>query len=480
MFPRNFAAFLLLALPPASVGAPTGDDGLDNALKKLVDVYAVAEAESADPVSAEKAFYEGAIPGMLRRLDPHSVFFDPAQFEQLKELQKSTRKGFGTVVSLLPGRVTILQTMPGTPSERAGLSPGDEILAVNGYELSRLDIDQLAQLLGQARQQQARLDVRRPGNARLLQFTMSPEDMDSPSVERAWLIRPGIAYLRVGSFEAQTGEQIRAALEKLGGQKLKGLVLDLRNNPGGVLPAALETAGLFLKPGQKILSVKGRSAKQEDAVVPSSAKPYDFPVAILVNGKTASASEIVAGALQDHKRAIVVGEPTFGKGLVQSVYNLSRGTGLALTTAFYYTPSGKSIQRHLTGQLDAATVRPMGEGTGGIQPDQLAYGEPPSRLRAVLELSNSLTTYATTYIQQHRGITASFQVTPTILDDLRAALSQRNIQPSIAEWSSESAWIASRLRQEILNQALGVEEGDKVEAERDPVVQAGLDRLVRH
>lgn len=219
-------------------------EALDQALKRFVDVYATVQENAADPIDSAQAVYGGAIPGMLRRLDPHSVFFDPGHFDQLKELENSTRKGFGTIVSILPGRVIVLQAMTGTPSAKAGLTPGDEIVAVNNIPLARLDLDQIVGLLQESRQRQAKLDVRRPGNARILPLVLTPEQMDASSVERAFELVPGVGYLRVGSFDAGTGTQIREAIEKLGGDKLKGLVLDLRNNPGGVLNAAVETAGL--------------------------------------------------------------------------------------------------------------------------------------------------------------------------------------------------------------------------------------------
>ncbi|MEO7650180.1 MAG: S41 family peptidase [Bryobacteraceae bacterium] len=338
--------FRLLAALCILLPAAFADD-LETEVKRFVDVFAAIEREAADPVITDKAFYEGAIPGLLRRLDPHSVFFDPDQFEQLKKLQTSTQKGFGSVVSVLPGRVIVLQTLPGTPSAKSGIAPGDEIIAINGYVLDRLEMEQLVGLLGQSRQQPARLAVRRPGNARILDFVLTPEEMQSPSVERVFLLRPGIGYLRVASFDEKTGEQIKEGIEQLGGAKLKGLVLDLRNNPGGLLPAALYTASLFLKPGQKLLTVRGRKVEEQDQKVAPTATPYEFPVSVIINAKSASASEIVAGAIQDHDRGTIVGEPSFGKGLVQSVFPISESTGIALTTALYYTPSGRSIQKPL-------------------------------------------------------------------------------------------------------------------------------------
>src|SRR5665213_570349 len=301
---------LLLASFVAALAADPPADRDAREMKRFIEAYQILQQNAADPTDIDKAFYQGAIPGLLRHLDPHSVFFDPDQYGQLKQMETSTRKGFGTVVSILPGRVLVLQTLPNTPSAKAGMMPGDEILAVNNYRLDRLELDQIVELLNESKQKPAHLVVHHPGNMRLADLTLIPEDMQSSSVERAFLLKPDIGYIRVGGFEEKTGQQIGSAIEKLGGRNLKG-----RN-----VPETVER-------------------------VPSGNIPYTFPVSIIVNGKTASASEIVSGALQDHDRATIVGEPSFGKGLVQSVYPLAEGTGLALTTALYYIPSGRSIQK---------------------------------------------------------------------------------------------------------------------------------------
>jgi carboxyl-terminal processing protease len=466
-------------------------DDMESSVKAITEAYAIVEDNAAEPVSAEQVFYQGAIPGMLRRLDPHSVFFDPGQFEQLRKLETSTQKGFGSVVSVLPGRVIVLQTLPGTPSAKSGIAPGDEILAVNGYQLSRLDMDQLVQLLTESRRRPAQLVVRRPGNARFLNFVLTPEEMQSPSVERAFFLAPGIGYIRVSSFEEKTGGQIKEAIEKLGGAGLKGLVLDLRNNPGGLVTSALQTASLFLKPGAKLVTVRGRNVAEKSETVPAGTTPYEFPLAVLVNGKSASASEIVAGALQDHDRATIIGEDSFGKGLVQSIYPLSEGTGLALTTALYYTPSGRSIQKPLDAaqfELGSVTAHPNTRsvfrtdagrrvtGGGGIVPDEVVYPPEMSRLRAVLDASGYFTTFATEYVRNHK-IGEDFEVTPGMLDDFKIFLSQRNIQPSVTDWAADRDFIESRLKQEIFNLALGVDKGDEVEAQRDPVILKALEIL---
>jgi carboxyl-terminal processing protease len=472
-------AIFLFATPPST-------EDLDAALKRFTEVVSIVETQAADPVNAQQAIYDGAIPGMLRTLDPHSIFFDPDQNEQLKQMENSERKGFGTVVSVLPGRVIVLQALPGTPSSKAGLQPGDEIVAVNGVELARLEFDQIVGFLGESHQHRAQLIVRRPGNVRPLEFVLDPELLDSPSVDRTFLLQPGIGYIRVTGFDPQTGKQLHDAIEKLGGDQLRGLVLDLRDNPGGVVQAALEAASFFLKPGQKLLSVKGRSIEEQSVEVPKTATPYSFPLAVLVNGKSASASEILTGALQDHDRAVVIGEPSFGKGLVQNVFQLTGSTALALTTAFYYTPSGRSIQKPLaSGHLEIEKQAEQFHtdsgrsvtGGGGIQPDVLIAPDTPTRLRVALDASGVITSFATEYIQKHET-KADFEVTPALLEDFQVYAGQRNIQPSVGEWAQERGWVQSRLKQEIFNQALGVAKGDEVEAQRDPAVRAAIERLV--
>jgi len=472
---------------------------LEKQLKRFVEAFSKVSAEAADEVAPESAFYAGAIPGMLRHLDPHSVFFDPAQFNQLKQMENSERKGFGSVVSVLPGRVIFLQTLPGTPSAKAGLQPGDEIAAINNYALARMEFDQIVQLLSEARQHEIQLTVRRPGMMRMLTVQLKPEIMDAPSVDRAFLLSPGLGYLRITSFDVATGKLVKETIEKLGGSALKGLVIDLRNNPGGVATAAADVASLFLRPGQRIFTIEGRKqeglgkpqakdSKREDVDVPKDAKPYSFPVAVLINGKSASASEIVTGALQDHDRGLVFGEPSYGKGLVQNVFPLSQQAGLALTVAFYYIPSGRSIQKPLRagGQLDTATILERKEfktdagrtvrGGGGVEPDEVVLPENPSRLGMVLEASASFTNFATEAIKKYK-VDENFKVDGQVLDDFRVFLSERSIQPSVPEFLAVRDWAQNRLQQEIVTQAFGVAKGDEVEAQRDPVVRRAVARI---
>lgn len=467
--------------------AAAGAASLADDLKKLVDVFIAIDEQAADPVLPDQAIYQGAIPGMLRTLDPHSIFFDPDQFQQLQQMQKSESKGFGTIVSIIPGRVIILQTTEGSPAAKSGLSAGDEILAINNIALGPLEPEQLVQLLSQARQQAAALDVRKPGNARPFRLTLSPELIDAPSVDRGFPLAPGIGYLRIKSFEEPTARLVKSTIDKLGGEDLKGLVIDLRDNPGGAVQAAVDTASLFLRPNEMVFTIRGRNGQQQESRVPALARPYTFPVAVLMDDKSASASEILAGALQDHDRATILGEPSYGKGIVQNVFPLSGNSGLALTIAFYYTPSGRSIQKPLaSGSLDVAAKATPGvfrtdrgrevRGGGGIQPDTVVYPPPASRLIYVLEGSGALTSFASEYVRMHE-IGQSFGVTPEILDQLKVFLSQRDIQPGIAEWLRDRDLIQSKLRQEVVNLKFGVERGDQIEMQRDPVVRRAIQAL---
>jgi carboxyl-terminal processing protease len=484
---------LLTAQTQASHAAtlPAGDPARDVTpfLRQFMQVFSTVQAESAGEEPVDKLIFQGAIPAMLRELDPHTQFFDPGQFEQLRQMEDSEQKGFGSIVSVLPGRVIFLQTLPGTPSNRAGIQAGDELVAVNNYAIRALEPEQIVQLLTEARQQKVTVYIRRQGAARLLEFTLTPALVDAPSVDRAFMLQPGFGYVRIASWDLQTAKQLREAVLKLGENSLRGLVLDLRNNPGGVVRAALDGASLFLQPGQRILTAKGRTSEMETADVPKNAAPYHFKLAVLINEKTASASEILAGALQDHDRAAIVGEPSYGKGLVQSVMPLSEGAGLAITTAFYYTPSGRSIQRPLRDSALSTTFgnspaanRPtyttdngrVVTGGGGIQPDVIVAPAQFTRLEAVLDASGALTSFATEYLATHSPLPPAFKIKPEMMDDLKVYLAGRQIQPSMAEWSAERSWVSARLLEEIVTQARGVAQGDELQAQRDPQVQAAL------
>ncbi|MCC7340646.1 MAG: S41 family peptidase [Bryobacterales bacterium] len=474
------ATFLYAVL--AFSAAAQNPKSVDDVLRVFTSVYAQLEANAAEPVNPEFAIFEGALPGAIRALDPFSAFLTPDRFAQLQEMQTSREKGFGSIVSVLPGRITVLQVLPATPMSRAGIEPGDELIAVNNYLIQALDNEQILQLLGEARHGTVNVAVRRQGSDRPLHFTLTPQEMDSRSVDRAFLLEDRIAYIRIKSFEGETARQFRDALEQLGGDKVRGLILDLRDNRGGVVDAALDVSSFLLPPNAVILSAKGRAQPPVVERVPASAKPYKFPVVALINGQTASAAEIVAGALRDHHRATLLGERSYGKGLVQQVLPLSMGTGLALTTAYYFTPSGDSIQRPLAGSQVKTQGEPGSAGTpGGIAPDEMVHPFPTNQFRYVLEGTGSFASFATEYLRNQAThgtkLSEQFEIDGAILDEFQYFLSQRNIRPSLAMWTANSDYIRIRLKTEIFNQGLGVDYGEKVEAELDSGIKRALEIL---
>lgn len=473
---RNLFAYLLFF---SSLLNASDVQDLEASLQKFIHVFNVIDANLAEPFDPTTSIYRGALPGMVRTLDPYSAFLDSHQFEALQEMQRSTEKGFGSVVNLLPGRAIVLQTLPGSPSERAGLLAGDEILAVNGYQLSQLPIEQLVALLTQARQSRAALVVKRPSIQRLMPIDLIPAELADPSVTRVLLLEDGIGHIKVANFEQQTADELRDAIEELGGHDLDGLILDLRGNPGGVVETAVQTVTFFLKPDQQILWIQGRDGPHEDLRVPEGLEFYEFSLAVLIDSKTASAAELVTSALQDNGRAIILGERSFGKGIIQSVYPLSEGAALALTTAQYLTPSRKVIQRPLGDcrvfLLAKCSEVSTGEGStsqqnGGIQPDEVILPRGYTTLEAVLESTNSFFEFSQKY--RAYGITpdADLVISDHLLDEFQAFLSNRKIQPSLAEWTTALTFIRSRLKQEIFNLAFGVDKGDEVETLRDPQV----------
>jgi carboxyl-terminal processing protease len=320
-------------------------------------------------------------------------------------------------------------------------------------------------------------------------MTLVPEEMADPGVDRSFFLKPGIAYVRVGNFEANTAAELHKSIEDLGGNKLKGLLLDLRGNPGGLVESAVKTASFFLKPQQRILWIEGRDGPKEEVRVPEGFVPYDFPLALLVNSRTASAAELVAGALQDNNRATVLGEPSFGKALVQSVFELSEQTAVALTTARYLTPSGRQIQRPMgdcrvyqlnpcpkEGSQPALKTEsdPAAAFEGGIIPNEVVYPRGYTRFEAAMEGSNSFLDFVQPYVKEHPAIDKDFEPDPRMLNDFQLFLSERRIRPALSEWSAHLDYIRNRLKQEVLNLTAGVARGDEIEAERDPQVQAAL------
>ena len=289
----------------------------------------------------------GAILEMLHTLDPHSGFFDRREFSEMQDEQGSHFVGIGVTVNQRNERIYVLGVIPGMPAEKAGLQYGDAILAVDGKSAKNWgQSDALKHVRGDYGSE-VKITVDRAGEPEPLTFTITRDEVPFPSVRNSFMIRPTVGYVGLtGGFNQDTSEELHNAIAQLKKEGMTSLLLDLRDNPGGLLWQAIEVAETFLPRGMEIVSVRGREGRYQPQVYRSeNSDPETMPLVILINGDTASASEIVAGAMQDRGRAWLVGEESFGKGLVQTVYRLMGGTGLTLTTARYYTPSGRLIQR---------------------------------------------------------------------------------------------------------------------------------------
>src|SRR5437660_4255145 len=310
------------------------------------EAISTVEDRYAGDIDYEKAT-QAAIQGMLFTLDPHSVYFPSAEFKKLKEDQSSSFYGIGVQILRHDDGVYVQSVVENTPASRAGLRYGDRIVEVDGKDARNWSSEEVSRNVSGDRLKTVEIKVERVGEEVAVNFKIVRDAVPLPSIRNSFIITPGTGYIGlVGGFQHTTDDELREAIANLKKQGARQIVLDLRNNPGGLLDQAIDVASEFLPRDKVIVSVKGRSEYRDPAVYKSTeSEPEDLPLVVLINRNTASASEIVAGAIQDHGRGLVVGETSFGKGLVQHVFQLPYNTGLTLTTARYYTPYGRSLQR---------------------------------------------------------------------------------------------------------------------------------------
>jgi carboxyl-terminal processing protease len=309
----------------------------------FTEVLRQIEKNYVEPQDPQKLIY-GAIKGMVQSLDPHSSFLTKEEHQELLIETKGSFTGVGIEITVRDNVLTVVSPIEGTPADEAGIEAGDQIIGIDDKPTNDMTLTDAVKNIRGPKGTKVKLTVRREGAEKPLEFSITRDVIPLKSV-RSHLLTPDIGYVRISSFQSKTDEDLTSALEKIeDGRALKGLILDVRNNPGGLLTQAIKVSDLFLDSGL-IVSTRGRDDSQ-NMEVPANRNehPRNYPIIVLVNGGSASASEIVAGALQDNKRALVLGTKTFGKGSVQTILPLSDGSGLRLTTAKYYTPSGKSIQ----------------------------------------------------------------------------------------------------------------------------------------
>ena len=406
----------------------------------------------------EADLYRKAVDGMLLELhDPHSVFLPPDRLAKLNESTTGRYAGVGIQMDVRDGWITVVSPLPDTPAQRAGILTGDRVVEIDGRSTRGWTADEAIKALRGTPGSSVRILVERPGNAARSPFTLTRQQIRFHSVQHALMLRDGIGYVDLAIFSENSDQELRAAIDSLRSRGLRGLIFDLRGDPGGLLDQGVGVADLFLDPGQKIVSMRGRSRDSDHDFVDRFPQAWpQLPLVVLVDSGSASASEIVAGALQDHDRALIVGTTSYGKGSAQSLFPVSDSSALKLTTALWYTPSGRSINRaHASADDDDSdqdAVRSLGGetprpsfktdagrtvlGGGGITPDvavndsvadaqetslQLALGKHVGEFRDVL------TDYALGLKAKGSVTSRSFAITPAMRAELYERLRARNV-----------------------------------------------------
>jgi carboxyl-terminal processing protease len=400
---RSSAAFVFAIAFSAMAGGLFGgsalaiDERIPEHYKSFSAALSAIEANYVEPVESERLVY-AAIRGMLGTLDPHSSFFDPREYAQMRERQEGRYYGLGITIASIDGDITAQSVFEGSPAARAGIRRGDVIARIAGQDAKSWTTEQAMTNLRGPKGTNVRIAIRRFGYENLIEMEVTRDEVQIRTVPAYFMADATTGYVKLRDFGENTEREVRQALQDLSKQGMRRLVLDLRDNPGGPLDQAIKVSNLFLPRGRMIVYTRGRTNNSaQDYRATDEGAYIDLPMVALTNRSSASASEIVAGALQDHDRAYIIGETTFGKALVQSVYRISGGAGLALTTAHYYTPSGRLIQRpwdesfdeyltysardQITVREHAATElkrtdagRPVYSG-GGIEPDRHLNGQ---------------------------------------------------------------------------------------------------------
>jgi carboxyl-terminal processing protease len=484
----------------------TDESTLRDSLHQFTDVYSIVEQNYAEPLTTDKtdkAIYDGAIPGMLHTLDPHSNFYDPKAFAQMREDQHGRYYGVGMSIQPQPDKngvlhVVVLAPFEGTPAYKAGIKPGDVIMSVDGKSAEGLDSAAVASLLKGPKGTHVAVVMAREGKDAPLTFDLVRDDISRPSVDIAFLLKPGVGYIHVTNFMETTSREVGDALDKFqaGNGNLHGLIIDLRANPGGLLNEAVNMADKFLDKGQVVVSQRGRAfPDQVYKATHGEDGAEKYPIVVIVNRNTASAAEIVSGALQDHDRALIVGETTFGKGLVQTVFQISENTGLALTTYHYFTPSGRLIQRsydHVS-LYDYYYVRDDAKkadksnlevkltdsgrtvyGGGGITPDEKIDTPELNRfeislLQHYVFVTNGVGGFVKHYVASH-AVSKELVVDDAMLQQFKDFLKANHVDYTDAEVASVADWIKGNIKAELFTSQFGQAEGLKVRAEVDPEV----------
>ncbi len=511
MRPRwRFLALALLVAGPI-LGALLGDrllavssDARDN-LRVYTGLIETARARYGGEVTYKDLVF-ASIQGMLRSLDPHTNFLSPEAFSSMREKQQASFYGLGILVGMRAGRLTVISPIDGTPASRLGIRAGDIIHRIEGEPTEKLSLDEAVSRLKGPKDTQVGITILRAGFTEPLELTVTRAEIPQTTVRYAYMIEPGTGYIAISDFSRATGDEVTRALDKLRGEGMQRLLLDLRNNGGGLLDQAVAVAEQFLPLGSSIVETRGRVRDSVQGFkAAGTQRTVDLPVVVLVNGGTASAAEILSGSIQDHDVGLVIGTPTWGKGLVQTVYNLSYGAGLALTTARYYTPSGRLIQRDYSSffdyyarsdpDADATSEAPRPErepaeifstdlgrkvyGGGGIAPDvEVEPAEVAPFLQFLLTRS-AYFRFAVEYSNVHAGLDRDWRPGDEVFAEFGRYLVDKGIDSAEDVEQGFAApehrqYALRQIRAEVLSSKFGIEAAHQALSPGDAQIQAAL------
>ncbi len=479
-----------------AAAATTDDNDVKTSIKSFTKAYNLVEENFADPVSADKAIYNGAIPGMLRTLDPHSNFFDPKTFALMREDQRGNYYGVGMKVGQRQGKTLIYEPFKGSPAFKAGLRPGDVIIAVNEKPTANLGSTEVADMLKGPRGTQVKITVQRDGVAEPISFEVTRDAISRASVPEAIQLKAGIWYIYIEQFNETTSRELTENLTHIGEKNIQGLILDLRGNPGGLLNEAVAVADKFLNKDDVIVSHHGRASAEKVYTARNGNHGRLYPIVVMVNRSSASAAEIVSGALQDHDRAWIFGENTFGKGLVQTVFPLIENTGLALTTAKYYTPSGRLIQRDYSHtsffdyyykqntearNMQDVKMTDSGRtvyGGGGISPDEKYTPPKLDKFQIEMLRDTAFFNFTSYYFGTHSTkLAANWAPDTAIVDAFHNYLLAHKIEFSEADFTQHMDWIKHSLNHEMVFTAQSSEDSRVFDVKTDPAVAKAEEAL---
>lgn len=461
----------------------------------LAEVMTLVQKQAVEPPTGKQVTH-ATIQGMLHTLDPHSNYMDESEFRTMREDQRGSFFGIGSIIQQHLDGVVIVSTVTGGPSEKAGLRAGDYIREIDGKSTEGWTSNQAVQKLRGEKGTVVEVAVQRPGHGDLIRFSLTRSEIPSNTVTHAFMLTATTGMIAIKDFGEQTSEEFERAVARLKKLGMKELVLDLRNNGGGVLDAALGICRQILGPGELIVTQKGRDGRDySETRAPKGAVLDPFPLVVLINRSSASASEIVSGAIQDHDRGLVVGQTSWGKGLVQSVLAINRTRGLALTTARYYTPSGRSIQRDYMHGLDdyfnpteeaKEAPKPDGPtfktdlnrtvyGGGGITPDYLVEQAKLSTFTAEIRFRHSVFFKYAVIEKDRFGVRQGEVADDAAMARFRDWMKDQKVAVPDEDWGKYREEMRDQLTYEMQNVAFGVDAGFRYLCERDTQVKKALE-----